>query len=1130
MPVFVDPKTGEVYDNVPDDEAERAQKEFGLVSPELYEASKESFAKKAARSASANVGAPLEALSRVLPEGFRPPRGEEELSRQSPNARAFHEQAGAQTDEFFRKAALAGEASPGAALAGAVVPGAITGALSGGLGAGIAGGWGASPLVGGALGMLAESGTSGVAQEAVDAVTQKRDFSAKAALINGGIDLAFSALTFGLAHGASGARSAAGAADPSLPGRNWLTELDPGEVPEAIGGARRRARSAGSAGATNAPYRAPETPGSPPRRAGAADVAEDAANDVEPFADDLYDAAAKDIDDAMGGKGLDKEARFLADPHTARNLTDLGAMNVADQLDSVRTVLRDDVSLAAKNEDFARLAAEWTPEQVAAKRKWVDDTLGAEAEGLVAHIDDTRDAAADVRTGGNRAQPAPAVTADDLLDSYGDDVAARARAGLDLRQATRERLVEQGKAGAKQSSKEWRAVEAEIAAERLHARRPPAAAEAKAARRVGADAIDAGGFDSAIQKSVRTGLDRIRRADGAEQVIAIDALKRDVGKLVGDIKKSRTIDDATKAERTGKLTSFYETLQQGLEDEAKFGRVGTLQKATNEPLSRLIEPLSRIESKLSERLGDTFGQTGQKAINRETKASAVAQMLRAKPVERREFIRTLDEALSGIDDVMAARQAHGITHLDDLKAARRGLEEMRSEFKFSAVLQAAERRASEATPGWGAMAAEAAVDFAGNRIPIAGGMMAKQGKSFLQSLANAAEMPKAGTPLGDALAQRLKAYSRNPDLADAGVSRTLPTWLQGALRGKGGQVAGVAGVVGAGALLAPGEAGAAEMGASEMGAQLLPEQRQARDGFGQQLSVMPPDQQQAAIRTAEAFARIQKRTEQRVAGSVSDLFSLAWNPKAKPQHRSPEARQLDQRARSLDVPRHLARFMGERDDPVAAFGDKRKLIQSVSQDPAELARTMAAHLGDLPTQQPEIFASMVGQTMATVQRLAETMPGNAGQSALDPGGYPPSFEEISEWAARWVGALYPLDTLDDLASNDHQPEQMEEVQGLHPDTFVMFQTQAMRQIHELSRKRGPIPLEALEQIDGALGLDGAGEPILSSAMASLLEQAAAKDAERLQAESQKLPPPPGPMPSAGPSRLASSSLASLHPQ
>src|SRR5687767_9999463 len=37
MPVFVDPRTGERYENVPADEQDRALKEFGLVPLEQYE-------------------------------------------------------------------------------------------------------------------------------------------------------------------------------------------------------------------------------------------------------------------------------------------------------------------------------------------------------------------------------------------------------------------------------------------------------------------------------------------------------------------------------------------------------------------------------------------------------------------------------------------------------------------------------------------------------------------------------------------------------------------------------------------------------------------------------------------------------------------------------------------------------------------------------------------------------------------------------------------------------------------------------------------------------------------------------------------------------------------------------------
>jgi len=290
---------------------------------------------------------------------------------------------------------------------------------------------------------------------------------------------------------------------------------------------------------------------------------------------------------------------------------------------------------------------------------------------------------------------------------------------------------------------------------------------------------------------------------------------------------------------------------------------------------------------------------------------------------------------------------------------------------------------------------------------------------------------------------------------------------------------------------------------------------------------MPPDQQAAQIQTAQAFARIQQKTEQRVQGAVKDLFALAKDPKAKPRFRSPKAREIDRRSEQLDVPRHLARFMGKQDDPVDAFRDKSGMIRDLVAHPEKLSRHLADNLGDLPTQQPEIFASMVGQTMAAVQYLDDRRPGSAGRSALDPEGYPPTFEEISEWAGHWVGTFHPLDSIDDLASNELVPEQIEAVQALWPESYQMFQTAAMAQIHELSQQKGGIPLDALQQIDSALNLDGAGEPILSSAFAGLLKQAAQADAQKTQAEAAKPQPP---MQSQSPQRLASSALGSLHPQ
>jgi hypothetical protein len=316
-------------------------------------------------------------------------------------------------------------------------------------------------------------------------------------------------------------------------------------------------------------------------------------------------------------------------------------------------------------------------------------------------------------------------------------------------------------------------------------------------------------------------------------------------------------------------------------------------------------------------------------------------------------------------------------------------------------------------------------------------------------------------------------------------------------------------------VLSAGEAGAAE---------LLPEQQQARDALSQQMATLSPEQQAVQSRTAEAFARIGKQTETKVRGAVEDLFALAKDPRAKPRHRSPKAREIDRRAAELDVPRNVARFMGRKtDDPVQAWERESKLLNKVMADPSQLARTMAQNLGDMPELQPEVFTKLVAQSMRTVEYLHSKLPGSAGKSVLDPKGYPPGLEEISEYAAHRAGALHPLDSLDDLAANDLQPEQMEAVQALWPDAYSMFQSTALSHINELSERGGLIPMAALEQIDTALQLNGAGEPLLSWEMAGLIRQAEAQAAATGQP-----PPEPSPMQSQQPERIASSAMSSFH--
>ena len=888
------------------------------------------------------------------------------------------------------------------------------------LGAGVTAGAGAAPLAL-AGGLVGESALSGLSQEAVDSVTQQRDFSATAALMNGGVDLALSAATLGLGHGLgrlaarrgaraagaagaeaaeagveSGVRAAGGgaAAEAGIPRRNFIAELDPGEVPEAVGAGRPR-RSVGAAGAG-------------PERMPAAEV-EHFLRSEDEIVDQMRTVA--------GAKEAGEKGAFQDFNDAFRDVTN-------------NRVKRQDFAAAAPTDEATRAALMAEKQQISDGLAEVANSLterGAKsrAAALSKHVDALHDAPVEEVAGMlDRAKQA----LDDLhmraivdkTDPYGemlekvDPVVERIRGALENPKYVGDKI-------------------AELQQVRNSAWSDPENGFIRNMEIANATGVN---LFKKVGRDYKSG-DLVMQFDprAFEQLIALDA------------HNSKPV-----------LEAWAKVLDSAERMAANVGEAGVA-SAKNPARDKLIDSIEAIREVFTtqdKRLAaKDLARPGQQLLARAEGLPGVGQVVKtAKSVLGPERVESF-----------VAGRASGHVPLPDrsVKSARDALRR----------LSAPERGA----PG----------------APLPG----TRGRP-----------PSGPPPSSGAMGMVPAAPGAAND--DAG--------MLGALSGQGGKVAAVGGLVGAGALLASGEAGASE----------LPEQTQARQALAAQLEGQDPDSVAMQLHTAEALARINQRVDSRVKEAVSGLFALAQDPKAPPPRRSPEARAIDRRARELDVPRAMARFMGRRDDPVDAWQDKRDLLTSVVADPALLASRMAENLGDLPTQQPEIFAQMVGKTMATVEYLHERLPGAAGKSALDPGGFPPSFEELTEFSGHWVGALYPLDSLDDLATNELLPEQMEAVQALWPEGYARFQAAALEQIHALSQKPGAIPLEALEQIDSALDLDGAGEPVLSSAMAGLIRQAEQSEQQRIEQDAAKAPPPPGPQVSKGHERLASSALGSLH--
>lgn len=339
MAVFVDPNTGKVYANVPDDEEERARNEFGLI-PEADWQHQQAVKSADTKSALGNIG-----------EGFQRGMGHIQDAARSagwtppmPGSEAFGPGAGMSLDQPEAPPVPAGaetfpEAnSPEAKLrteAHPVLQGIGTG-LAVAPFAGIAGAAGgalipaAAPLVGGAIGAIGgEQAVEAAAQEWDDAWLEGRTFQLKKAAGN---LMMFSGLDW-LTRGAF-----------KVAGKGLGALASPTEAQSAIAGRNLVAEAQGAAAKANG-HR-------PARSVGAASSAEMA----EPY------------DDALATM-TNRDATVLA--RDSEDYYQIAARSAADDMTRIQRGLSESLGTNLKYEDFRIGADAWTGAQREAQDDWI---------------------------------------------------------------------------------------------------------------------------------------------------------------------------------------------------------------------------------------------------------------------------------------------------------------------------------------------------------------------------------------------------------------------------------------------------------------------------------------------------------------------------------------------------------------------------------------------------------------------------------------------------------------------------------------------------------------------------------------------------------------------------------------
>jgi hypothetical protein len=347
MPVFVDPRSGDVYANVPDDEADRARTEFGLVSEEEYahsqqvEAADQGLLSAGVKGFKRGLGAaqdfarstgmqPLQPGSEAFGMGGGMLPMGEQAPVEAPPVPAAEETFPEAYDEQAR---LEREASP---IASGIGTGLATAPFAAVAGAGAAA-LGGPALLGAAVGGVAtEAAVEAVAQEYDDAWFEQRPMQLRGVAAN---TLMFSGADFLFRGALKGIGSALAKPKGAIGGRNVVSEAQGAarELVEPTGG--------GSVGAARAV-------------------------DLE----DEFDTAIKQMSD--------RDAAVLA--RDADDHLHLISQHASEEFTRLNNGLSDNLGSKLKYEDIGRYAQEWDAPTVQRQERWWGGVSDEAANGIAA--------------------------------------------------------------------------------------------------------------------------------------------------------------------------------------------------------------------------------------------------------------------------------------------------------------------------------------------------------------------------------------------------------------------------------------------------------------------------------------------------------------------------------------------------------------------------------------------------------------------------------------------------------------------------------------------------------------------------------------------------------------------------
>lgn len=164
--------------------------------------------------------------------------------------------------------------------------------------------------------------------------------------------------------------------------------------------------------------------------------------------------------------------------------------------------------------------------------------------------------------------------------------------------------------------------------------------------------------------------------------------------------------------------------------------------------------------------------------------------------------------------------------------------------------------------------------------------------------------------------------------------------------------------------------------------------------------------------------------------------------------------------------------------PLLEFDAHRAHIEKMARDPNYFGDVMAASFGTMPEAAPEVYRELSAQAAKTVQYLDAIAPGGSTGGPFAER-IPVSEDDVWEYNERLRAVAEPEYVRREISAGRLSSQSIEAFEMMHSKQYAQLQQDVFERLQELKEQGIRVPIQAREQLDVLLNLDGGGEPGLT---------------------------------------------------